>query len=155
MKEKSVPQRLITLVGCNTPGSAKLWAANDWTEISNLTVAVTCSPLQYSFQTLAFWFCICFLDVNLLRYKYVVRFEVLTAASMKLVVFWVVAPCNLVDAYRRFRGPSCLRHQYDDSSPYQTTRRNNPEDSHFQRYSWRSQSTVEIPHRSRVLCCWS
>jgi hypothetical protein len=25
------------------------------------------------------------------------RFEVLTAVSMKMTVFWVVAPCSLVD----------------------------------------------------------
>jgi hypothetical protein len=33
-----------------------------------------------------------------------VRFEVLTAASMKMIVFWVVAPCSLVEIDRRFRG---------------------------------------------------
>jgi hypothetical protein len=42
-------------------------------------------------------------------------FEVLTAVSMKMDVFWVVAPCSLVDVYQRFRGPCCLHHQ-DDSS---------------------------------------
>jgi hypothetical protein len=26
------------------------------------------------------------------------------AKSMKMTVFWVVAPCSLVDVYRRFRG---------------------------------------------------
>jgi hypothetical protein len=41
-----------------------------------------------------------------------VRFQVLTAASMKMAVFWVIAPCSLVEVYRRFRG-AC----------YQTTRR--------------------------------
>jgi hypothetical protein len=40
-----------------------------------------------------------------------VRFQVLTAASMKMAVFWVVAPCSLVDVYQRFRGPCCLHHQ--------------------------------------------
>jgi hypothetical protein len=30
------------------------------------------------------------------------RFEVLMAVSMKLAVFWVVAPCNLVEAYWHF-----------------------------------------------------
>jgi hypothetical protein len=29
-----------------------------------------------------------------------VRFEVLTAASMKMAVFWVVAPCSLVEVYQ-------------------------------------------------------
>jgi hypothetical protein len=33
-----------------------------------------------------------------------VRFVVLTAASTKMAVFWVVAPCSLVEVYRRF-GP--------------------------------------------------
>jgi hypothetical protein len=34
-----------------------------------------------------------------------VGFEVLTAASTKKAVFWVVAPCSLVEVYQRFRGP--------------------------------------------------
>jgi hypothetical protein len=29
-----------------------------------------------------------------------VRFEVLTAASTKMAVFWVAAPCSLVEVYR-------------------------------------------------------
>jgi hypothetical protein len=37
-----------------------------------------------------------------------VRFEVLTAVSTKMVVFWVVAPCSLVEVYQRFRGPCCI-----------------------------------------------
>jgi hypothetical protein len=40
-----------------------------------------------------------------------VRFQVLTAARMKMAVFWVVAPCSLVEVYRRFRGSRCLQHQ--------------------------------------------
>jgi hypothetical protein len=42
---------------------------------------------------------------------YLVRFQVLTAASMKMAVFWIVAACSLVQVYRRFRGACCLRHQ--------------------------------------------
>jgi hypothetical protein len=38
-------------------------------------------------------------------------FEVLTAVSTKMAVFWVVAPCSLVDVYQCFRGPCCLNHQ--------------------------------------------
>jgi hypothetical protein len=34
---------------------------------------------------------------------------------MKMAVFWVVAPCSLVDVYQRFRGPCCLHHQGDSS----------------------------------------
>jgi hypothetical protein len=42
-----------------------------------------------------------------------VGFEVLTAVSMKMTVFWVVAPCSLVEVYQRFRGPCCLHHPDD------------------------------------------
>jgi hypothetical protein len=42
-----------------------------------------------------------------------VGFEVLTAVSTKMAVFWVVAPCSLVEVYKRFRGPCCLHHQGD------------------------------------------
>jgi hypothetical protein len=33
------------------------------------------------------------------------------AVSTKMAVFWVVAPCSLVEVYQRFRGPCCLHHQ--------------------------------------------
>jgi hypothetical protein len=36
------------------------------------------------------------------------RFQVLTAASTKMVVCWVVAPCSLIEVCRRFRGVYCL-----------------------------------------------
>jgi hypothetical protein len=38
-------------------------------------------------------------------------FRVFTAASMKIAVFLVVAPCSLVEVYRRFRGACCLHHE--------------------------------------------
>jgi hypothetical protein len=38
-------------------------------------------------------------------------FRVLTAASMKMVVFWVVAPCRLARVYRRFRRRCCSQNQ--------------------------------------------
>jgi hypothetical protein len=40
-----------------------------------------------------------------------VGFEVLTAVSSKMAVFWVVAPCCLVEVYQRFRGTCSLHHQ--------------------------------------------
>jgi hypothetical protein len=43
-----------------------------------------------------------------------VRFQVLTAASMKMIVFWDLAPSSLVEIYRRFRGAYSLQHQGDD-----------------------------------------
>jgi hypothetical protein len=33
------------------------------------------------------------------RTSYQVRFQDLTAASMKMTVFWVVGPCSLVEVY--------------------------------------------------------
>jgi hypothetical protein len=67
---------------------------------------------------------------------------------LKMAVFWVVAPCSLVEIYRRFRDACCLYNQGDQASIialitegastsetsanfYQTTRRNNPKDSHL------------------------
>jgi hypothetical protein len=44
-----------------------------------------------------------------------VRFQVLTAASMKVTVVWDVAPCSLVDIDLRFRGAYCLHHQGNES----------------------------------------
>jgi hypothetical protein len=32
-----------------------------------------------------------------------VRYQVLTAANMKMILFWYVTPCSLVEVYRRFR----------------------------------------------------
>jgi hypothetical protein len=43
-------------------------------------------------------------------------FEVLTAVSMKIAVFWVVAPCSLVEVYQRFSSPCCLHHQGDQKT---------------------------------------
>jgi hypothetical protein len=56
-----------------------------------------------------------------------VSFQVLTATSVKMF-FWVVAPCGLVDIYRRFRGSCCLMEAASTSETslyfYRTTRRN-------------------------------
>jgi hypothetical protein len=36
----------------------------------------------------------------------------------KIAVFWVVAPCSLVEVHQRFRDPCCFHHQgYDGGSP--------------------------------------
>jgi hypothetical protein len=60
---------------------------------------------------------------------------------MKMAVFWVVAPCIQAQIYRRFRGACCglliaLTMEAAGTSEtsvnfYQTTQRNNPEDSHL------------------------
>jgi hypothetical protein len=39
------------------------------------------------------------------------RFQVLAAASMKVTVFWDVAPRSLVEINRRFKGTYCLHYQ--------------------------------------------
>jgi hypothetical protein len=70
-----------------------------------------------------------------------VRFEVLTALSMQIAVFWDLATCSLVYIDRHFGGAYCLHHQGDDMTVsssetsiiiYHATRRNNLEDSHLQ-----------------------
>jgi hypothetical protein len=48
---------------------------------------------------------------------------------MKMVVFWVVAPCSLVEVYRRMVEAASTSET--SVNFYQTTRRNNPEDSHI------------------------
>jgi hypothetical protein len=40
--------------------------------------------------------------------------ENFTAAQLKMTVFWVAAPCSLVEIDRRFRGAYCLYHQGDE-----------------------------------------
>jgi hypothetical protein len=39
-----------------------------------------------------------------------VRFQVLTAASVKITVIWDFVSCSLVEVDRRFRGAYCLHH---------------------------------------------
>jgi hypothetical protein len=46
--------------------------------------------------------------------KEFVWLEVLTAVTMKVVVFWVVAPCRLVSVYRRFRVRTAVTHRPND-----------------------------------------
>jgi hypothetical protein len=51
---------------------------------------------------------------------YLVRFQVLTAASMKFrIVFWDVLPCKII-VDRRFRG-TCWIHHHDEGSPNSET----------------------------------
>jgi hypothetical protein len=73
------------------------------------------------------------------------HFSMWSYIILRWAVFWVVAPCSLVEIYQRFRGPCCLHYQGDESlialmmeaakssetlvNFYQTTRRYNPEDS--------------------------
>jgi hypothetical protein len=68
-----------------------------------------------------------------------------TEILSKMAVFWVVAPCSLVEVHQSFRGPCCLHQQgglivlmmeaaitsETLVNLYQTTRRYNPKDSHL------------------------
>jgi hypothetical protein len=45
----------------------------------------------------------------------IVKFKVLTAASMKMIVFRNIAPCSLGDTGRDFRGAYCLHHYINRS----------------------------------------
>jgi hypothetical protein len=58
---------------------------------------------------------------------------------MKMAVIWAIAPCSLLEVYRRFRGHLLIALMMEAASTsetsvnfYQTIRRNNPEDSHLQ-----------------------
>jgi hypothetical protein len=66
-------------------------------------------------------------------FKWDLRFSVV---SMKMAVFWVLAPCSLIEVYQCFRGSCCLDDGGSKTSEtlvnfYQTTQRYNPEDSHL------------------------
>jgi hypothetical protein len=37
-------------------------------------------------------------------------FQVLTVANMKMIAFWDIAPCSVVEVDRRFKGAHCLHH---------------------------------------------
>jgi hypothetical protein len=45
-----------------------------------------------------------------------VRFQVLTASSMKMTAFWDMASYSLIEVNRRLRSAYCLRHQGDGGS---------------------------------------
>jgi hypothetical protein len=70
-----------------------------------------------------------------------VRSQVLTAVSMKMAVFWVIAPRSLVELYdvSEVLAASIISLVMKAASisetsvnVYNTTRRNNPEDTHLQ-----------------------
>jgi hypothetical protein len=75
---------------------------------------------------------------------------VLTAASMKMTVFWNVEPCSQVEFYRGFRGALCLHNQNPSANFYQTTRCNIPEDSQLNVTSSSDRQTDT--HGPSVMC---
>jgi hypothetical protein len=44
----------------------------------------------------------------------IVRFQVLTVASMYMAAFWDIALCSLIEVVQCFRYAYCLHHQGDD-----------------------------------------
>jgi hypothetical protein len=58
-----------------------------------------------------------------------VKFQVLTAVSMKMTVFWDIQPSSLAFIDLLMKAASISETSVNF---YQTTRRNNPEDSHLQ-----------------------
>jgi hypothetical protein len=73
--------------------------------------------------------CVCVCpDEQCGKYNYV-RFEVLTASSMKTAVFWVAAPCSLVEVYQRIRGAYSLHHRGVESTSTRLHEANNTDDS--------------------------
>jgi hypothetical protein len=47
-----------------------------------------------------------------------VKFQVLTADSIKMTVFCDFTPCGLVEIYRYFRGANCLHHPGYEFKPF-------------------------------------
>jgi hypothetical protein len=85
-----------------------------------------------------------------------VRFQVLTSASMKMTVFWDVAPCSLVKVFLRFIDACCLIIKAASTSEtsvnfYQTTRRNTPENTHLHTHNMKFSITIRTTHLSIVL----
>jgi hypothetical protein len=76
-----------------------------------------------------------------------------------MAVFWVVAPCSLIEIYQRFRRICCLNHQVDGAACtsetsvnfYQTTRCYNPEDSHLHT---RRRENLKSYLRTQTECIW-
>jgi hypothetical protein len=72
----------------------------------------------------------------------------------KVAVFWVVAPCGLVEVYRRFRGRCCLllvslimesaKTTETFMNLHQTTRRNSPTDSHLRNNAVKTSNTTAL-----------
>jgi hypothetical protein len=71
------------------------------------------------------------------------RFQALTAASIKMAVFWDLHRVVWLEVYRRFRSACCFHHQgwrvvcsFETLvSTYKSTRLYNPEDKHRYLYS--------------------
>jgi hypothetical protein len=59
----------------------------------------------------------------LMNYLRIMRLYALMAASMKVITFWDMTQCSLVEVYRRFRGTNCLPPLSGRWSPWWLTTR--------------------------------
>jgi hypothetical protein len=94
---------LVSLMGCPD------WEFS-WISLY-LKLRASCSPFLVSWNFLYSW-----KIIVIWTKKQHIRFcsmlvKESTTELFKVAVFWVVAPCSLVEVYQRFRGPSCLYHQ--------------------------------------------
>jgi hypothetical protein len=71
-----------------------------WKETIAIGRFLTDSLLSHHVQTECFYFA---LGISVLVNHCHLRFQV-TAASLKMTIFWDVVPCSLVEVDRRFRG---------------------------------------------------
>jgi hypothetical protein len=46
--------------------------------------------------------------------SYIMRFQVLTAATISTTIFWTIAPCSLIEVDQRFTDDHCLHHHDRD-----------------------------------------
>jgi hypothetical protein len=77
-------------------------------------------------------------------------------------VFWVVAPCSLVEVYQRFRDPCCLivlmmeaaRTSETLVNFYQNTRRCNSEDSHLRTHCRENLKSYSIYYCFNISLCY-
>jgi hypothetical protein len=79
--------------------------------------------------------------------------------SMKMAVFWVLAPYSLVEVYWRFRGACCLHHQEDKSCFIDEcghSKLDLLEWSHSQLFSYGCCcfKFLHVNHCIRLCCCW-
>jgi hypothetical protein len=73
--------------------------------------------------TQTFFLKVTFVTLNTNHFRYVVRFQVFTAASMKMTVFWDIALIALTT--------ETVSNSESTVNSYETTRRNIPEDCHL------------------------
>jgi hypothetical protein len=83
-------------------------------------------------------------------YYFMVTFQVLTAANMKITVFWDVAPCSLVETDRPMM--EAVNTSETSVNFYETTRRSIPEGCYFHTFiCWNA--NIDLSAKPEIL--WS